>query len=125
MNRSELAALSGAGVMPDLQTVHAQALKLARSNQREVFVTLSELGMLGAAPDGKVIHLPCHPIRGAIDIVGAGDAVTANLSAALAAGASTEEALEIANAAASIVVHQLGTTGTADVTQIRKLLGIS
>jgi bifunctional ADP-heptose synthase (sugar kinase/adenylyltransferase) len=54
--------------------------------------------------------------------VGAGDAVTANLTAALAAGAELREALELANAAASVVIHQLGTTGTASVQQIRQAL---
>jgi bifunctional ADP-heptose synthase (sugar kinase/adenylyltransferase) len=61
-------------------------------------------------------------LRGEIDIVGAGDAVTANLTAALAAGATLREALEIANAAASIVIHQLGTTGTASAQQIKSVL---
>ena len=59
--------------------------------------------------------MPAHPVRGEIDIVGAGDAVTANLAAALAAGASHREAMELAMAAASIVIHQLGTTGTASI----------
>jgi bifunctional ADP-heptose synthase (sugar kinase/adenylyltransferase) len=56
--------------------------------------------------------------------VGAGDAVTANLACALAAGAGLREAIELANAAASIVIHQLGTTGTASVAQIGELLGL-
>jgi bifunctional ADP-heptose synthase (sugar kinase/adenylyltransferase) len=54
--------------------------------------------------------------------VGAGDCVTANLAAALAAGASLREALQLANAAASVVVHKLGTTGTASVAEIKGLL---
>ena len=41
---------------------------------------------------------------------------------ALAGGATLREALEIANAAASVVIHQLGTTGTATVTQLAPLL---
>jgi bifunctional ADP-heptose synthase (sugar kinase/adenylyltransferase) len=53
---------------------------------------------------------------------GAGDSVTANLAAALAAGATVREAIEIANVAASIVIHQLGTTGTARDQQIADLL---
>jgi len=61
-------------------------------------------------------------VRGPIDIVGAGDSVTANLTLALAAGASLREAMELAMAAASIVIHQLGTTGTADVAQLREVL---
>ena len=52
----------------------------------------------------------------------AGDAVTANLIAALAAGATVGEAIEIAMVAASIVIHQLGTTGTATIREIGELL---
>lgn len=123
MNLAELGALTG--LPPDatsLANITAAARDLAKQNGREVFVTLSERGILGAAPSGEVEHVPCHPVRGPIDIVGAGDAVTANLTAALAAGATLREAIELANAAASVVIHQLGTTGTASVAQIRELL---
>ena len=66
--------------------------------------------------------MPCLPVRGEIDIVGAGDAVMANLAVALAAGAETGEAMRLAMAAASVVVHQLGTTGTANLEEIRPLV---
>ncbi len=122
MNRAELSALSdkipGFGFGATMRAVAA----LARRHQRACFVTLAEKGMLGASPDGTVEHVPALAVHGEIDIVGAGDAVTANLTAALAAGASLREAVEIANAAASIVIHQLGTTGTASLNQIRKVL---
>ena len=85
-------------------------------------MTLAELGIVGAQPDGQVVHVPARPIRGEIDVVGAGDAVTANLTASLAAGATLREALELAMAAASLVIHKLGTTGTAGVDEIRELL---
>ena len=98
------------------------ASALACGIKREVFVTLAERGIVGAGPNGEVEHVPCLPLRGEIDIVGAGDSVTANLTAALAAGATLREAIELANAAASVVIHQLGTTGTASVPQIRELL---
>ena len=96
-------------------------MALAQVHRREVFVTLAEHGMIGACPDGASEHVPALPVRGDIDIVGAGDAVTANLASALAAGASVREALELASLAASIVIHQLGTTGTASVAQLRAL----
>jgi len=122
MNATELCGLTGLPDNTDLRRLREATLALAKENGREVFVTLSERGILGAAPNGEVEHVPCHPLRGPIDIVGAGDAVTANLTAALAAGATLREAIELANAAASIVIHQLGTTGTASVPQIRGLL---
>jgi bifunctional ADP-heptose synthase (sugar kinase/adenylyltransferase) len=66
--------------------------------------------------------VPALPLRGPIDIVGAGDAVTANLTASLAAGAAPREAIEIASVAASLVIHQLGTTGAASPQSIAELL---
>lgn len=122
MNAAELSALTGSEQHPPLDELKTIAATLARKQGRGVFVTLSERGILGASPDGSVEHVPSLPIRGPIDIVGAGDAVTASLTAALAAGATMREAMEIAMAAASIVIHQLGTTGTATGSQIHSLL---
>lgn len=122
MNAAELAALTGTSPSTDLETIRRTALGLARENGRAVFITLSERGMLGALPTGETEHVLSLPLRGPIDIVGAGDSVTANLTMALAAGAGLREALELANTAASIVVHQLGTTGTASVAGLRGLL---
>ncbi|MBM3852524.1 MAG: carbohydrate kinase [Verrucomicrobia bacterium] len=121
MNAAELAAL--AGVPPPLAPVEVKrhAAALAVRNGQPVFVTLSEQGIVGATPTGAVEHVPAWPVRGPIDIVGAGDAVSANLLTALAAGATLREAMSLAMAAASIVIHQLGTTGTATVAQIREM----
>jgi rfaE bifunctional protein kinase chain/domain len=122
MNRAELGALTGKGSNAVLAEIKRTAAELARQQGRNVFVTLAEQGILGASARGEVEHITALPLRGEIDIVGAGDAVTANLTAALAAGSTLREALQIANAAASAVVHQLGTTGTASVEQIGEIL---
>jgi bifunctional ADP-heptose synthase (sugar kinase/adenylyltransferase) len=122
MNAAELSALTGAEQNLPLDELKTIATTLARRQGRNVFVTLSERGILGASPKEEVEHVPAMPVRGPIDIVGAGDAVTANLTAALAGGATMREAMEIAMTAASIVIHQLGTTGTASVNEIRALL---
>jgi rfaE bifunctional protein kinase chain/domain len=122
MNAAELAALTGAKPSSAVADIATVAVGLARRNDRPVFVTLAERGMVGAAPDGHSEHVLALPVRGEIDIVGAGDAVSANLTTALAAGATLREAMELSNAAASIVVHQLGTTGSASVRQLRELL---
>lgn len=124
MNAAELARMSGgdSGGVPELATVRDAAAALAKRNGKPVVVTLAERGIVGATSDGTVEHVAAFPVRGEIDVVGAGDSVTANLSAALAAGATIREALELAMAGASHVVHQLGTTGTANVAQLRALL---
>lgn len=122
MNGAELAAMSGVNALDSAEAIGGEALRLAQGRGRPVFVTLAERGILGASPEGGICHSPSLPVRGPIDIVGAGDAVTANLAAALTSGAALEEALQLANAAASVVVHQLGTTGAASVPEIAALL---
>ena len=121
MNKVEFSVLSGSAKESSLATVKETAAELARKHGRHVFVSLSEEGILGAAPSGQVEHAGSLPIRGEIDIVGAGDAVTANLTAAMGAGATLRESLELAMMAASLVIHQLGTTGTASVPQLQQL----
>ena len=105
-----------------LADVKAEAAALARKNGRPVFVTMAEQGILGGSASGEIEHVPALPVRDEIDVVGAGDAVTANLTCALSSGANVREALELANAAASIVIHQLGTTGTASVDEIARTM---
>jgi rfaE bifunctional protein kinase chain/domain len=121
MNAAELGRMTRSAAT-EIAGVKAQAADLAAHTGQPVFVTLAERGIVGALPGGCPEHVPAHLVRGPIDIVGAGDAVTANLAAALAAGAELREAMELAMAAASIVIHQLGTTGTASVAQIAGLL---
>jgi rfaE bifunctional protein kinase chain/domain len=122
MNAAELSALTGAPGELSSEQIEAAAAALARKNGRNVFVTLAARGILGATAEGQVEYIPALPVRGEIDVVGAGDAVSANLTSAMAAGAGLAETLELANAAASVVVHKLGTTGTASVAEILELL---
>jgi bifunctional ADP-heptose synthase (sugar kinase/adenylyltransferase) len=122
MNNTELSTLTRLAPSDSIEAIKMAALNLARDHARPVFVTLAERGIVGAEPGGLIKHQPAFPIRGTIDIVGAGDAVMANLTAALAAGATLSEALELAIAAASVVVHQLGTTGAARVEDLRAVL---
>jgi rfaE bifunctional protein kinase chain/domain len=121
MNRDEMAAFVQSKRKLSFAQVRTLAHAIAKRNGRPVFVTLAERGILAADPNGNVVHMPSLKLRGPIDIVGAGDAVSGNLTTALAAGASLAEAIALANAAASLVIHQLGTTGTASVGQIREL----
>ena len=122
MNAVELARLAGHAPTNSLDAIGALAGQVAKRNGQPAFVTLSERGILAAGPEGDVHHAPALPVRGPIDIVGAGDCVTANLIAALASGASLPDCLTIAMHASSLVIHQLGTTGTATVDGIAALL---
>ncbi len=121
MNARELSLLEGVSES-DATAMSDAIARLARSNGRAVFVSKAGDGILGADASGETRHVPSFPVRGTIDVVGAGDSVSANLAMALAAGADVGEAMEMAMAAANIVIHQLGTTGTATLPQIRELL---
>lgn len=118
MNAAELVQLTGQASKPE-----QSARALAAQTGQPVFVSLSEHGIVGAQPDGRSENHRALPVSGEIDIVGAGDAVMANLSTALAAQADLNETLELANAAASVVIHKLGTTGTASISEISGKLG--
>jgi rfaE bifunctional protein kinase chain/domain len=122
MNLAELQALLGRPEIEALEEIQEGALRLAGERRRPVFITMAERGIIGASPDGTTEHVASFPVHGAIDIVGAGDSVTANVGAALAAGAALREAMELAMAAASIVIHQLGTTGTATIAEMGEKL---
>jgi len=122
MNRVELGQLLGTAPPHDLAAAKAATLKLAHDHGRRVYVSLAEDGLIAANPSGEIFHQNSLPLRGEIDIVGAGDSVSANLVAAMVAGASLAESVEIANAAASITIHKLGTTGTASIAEITALL---
>jgi rfaE bifunctional protein kinase chain/domain len=96
------------------------ARRLARRAQRSVFCTCGERGILLAQPGGGVCEVPAYPVRGPIDIVGAGDSTGAGIACAAAAGAALEAAAAFGNLVASVTVQQLGTTGTASPAQVRQ-----
>jgi len=121
MNRAEFGAMTGVEPKSPAE-MKAAAKALATEHGKPIFITMAEQGIIGANPNSEGAHRVALPLRGEIDIVGAGDSVTANLTAALAAGATIEEAVDFAIVASSIVIHQLGTTGTASPAQIESLM---
>lgn len=113
MNAAELAQWIEVDQALNPNETMVQAQKLAQQTGHPVYVSMADQGIVGAGASGGAVHEPSLAIRGPIDIVGAGDSVTANLCAALASGATQQEAMHLAMRAASCVIHQLGTTGTA------------
>ena len=76
-----------------------------------LLITLGENGMLyvpSRKSDVGAIYLPTRA-QEVFDVSGAGDTTIAALAAALGAGAEMADAMQIANAAAGIVVGKLGT----------------
>jgi len=94
---------------------------LARQAGRTVFCTDGGRGILIASPqEGVQARIPAYPVRGPLDIVGAGDSTSAGIVCARACGASQEAAASFGNLVASITIQQVGTTGTATPAQIRQ-----
>jgi len=99
---------------------HENIQAWAVSRNKAVLVTLGEKGMVYASVQ-EFHHQPAFPVKGPIDTVGAGDMVVAGFSAARAAGATVEEACELASLAVHISIHQMGETGSASPEAIRQL----
>jgi len=120
-------ALEAAGVevrMQDLDNAITAGRILTERLGHPVHVTMAEKGLL-VAEENRVTHIPAVPISGPIDPVGAGDSVSAAIISALAAKASPVEAAILGNVTASIVIQQLGTTGTASPSEVLQRLAES
>jgi len=73
-----------------------------------VLITQGEDGMTLFQGRRRPVNFPARASE-VYDVTGAGDTVISVLAAGLAAGASIQEAIELANAAAGIVIRELGT----------------
>jgi rfaE bifunctional protein kinase chain/domain len=101
----------------DLSTARESGRELFRRNQKPVFVTVGEDGILLFAEEEEA-HIPAVPVAGNIDTVGAGDSSMAGIVASLCSGASYREAAVVGSLVASITIQQIGTTGTASQPQV-------
>jgi rfaE bifunctional protein kinase chain/domain len=103
---------------PSLAQVKQIGRQLYARNRKPVFMTMGEEGILLFSHE-DCQHIPAVPVSGEIDIVGAGDSCIAGIVSALCSGAELLEAAWLGNVVASITIQQIGTTGTANPSQIR------
>jgi rfaE bifunctional protein kinase chain/domain len=103
----------------DLELTKESGAKLFHQNDKPVFVTVGDQGILLFSEAGCE-HIPAVPVSGEIDIVGAGDSVMAGIVSALCSGAKPVEAAWLGNLVASVTIQQTGTTGTATPAQVRE-----
>ena len=82
---------------------------IARMNLSSLVITRGRDGMVAFPAKHKPIHIPVFGSDQVTDVTGAGDTVIATFTAALAAGADTEDAAHLANYAGGIVVMKRGT----------------
>jgi ribokinase len=108
LNESELGLLAKTELRDDDD--EARFIQAAGSLQTSpgaiVCVTLGKRGAL-ALVDGKPLIIPGRSVS-AVDTTGAGDCFVGALAARLACGRSIRDALDYANAAASIAVQRMG-----------------
>ncbi len=93
---------------------------LSAITQSPVFITRNKEGTI--IYDGEVSEVLTYPVRGEIDVTGAGDASNAGIIIGLSLGLAPAEAAKLACAVSSITIHKIGETGTATIKEITDLL---
>lgn len=106
-NQSEFTAV--VGEFSNEQELVEKGLRLTNElNLSALVVTRSEKGVMLIEKSGQSMRIPARA-KEVFDVTGAGDTFISVLAASYAADASFEQAVNIANAAASVVVGKLGT----------------
>ncbi|TFG97700.1 MAG: HAD family hydrolase [Calditrichales bacterium] len=123
-NEREAARLNGVDVLLtdvlSLPDVVGFAQNLYKKNNKPVIVSRGDRGMIAVDQDG-LHEIPGLQFLKKLDTVGAGDTAMSALACALAAGATTAEAIQFANFAAGVTVQKLFQTGTANASEIQKI----
>ncbi len=107
-NRAEALLAAGLEAADDPDLFKAGARLLATVTVEHVLVTCGAEGMVLFSRGEKPQAFPTRS-RQVFDVSGAGDTAAAALTLALACGFSLPQAVEIANAAAGVVVGKIGT----------------
>jgi D-glycero-beta-D-manno-heptose-7-phosphate kinase len=114
-NEPEVEAALGVQIGQDWnKLIGAGEQLMARMKLQSLVITRGRDGMAAFDQRHKPVDIPIFGSDEVADVTGAGDTVIAAFTAALAAGASTEEAAQLSNYAGGIVVMK---RGTATVTQ--------
>jgi rfaE bifunctional protein kinase chain/domain len=109
-NEPEVEEALGIRIGPDWdKLVSAGEQVMARMQLQSLLITRGRDGMVAFNHRHKPVDIPIFGSDQVTDVTGAGDTVIAAFTAALAAGATTEEAAQLANYAGGIVVMKRGT----------------
>src|SRR6266403_1419175 len=109
-NESEVEEVLGIRIGNDWERLLAAGDQIAgEMNLESLLITRGKDGMVVFPRRHKPVDIPIHGSDEVADVTGAGDTVIATFTAALAAGATAEEAAHLANYAGGIVVMKRGT----------------
>lgn len=121
-NEPEVEASLGVRIGQDWsKVVLAGQHLMSRMKLQSLLITRGRDGMVAFADGRKPVDIPIFGTDEVADVTGAGDTVIATYTASLAAGATSEEAAQLANYAGGIVVMK---RGTATVTRQELLQAI-
>ena len=110
-NQAEASSVLGYPILNEDDLNAAAKRIMEMIDCKALLITRGDKGMSLFA-DGKLTHVTAKA-REVYDVTGAGDTVVTSLCLALAAGASVLSAVEIANAAAGVVVGKIGTASAS------------
>ena len=109
-NEPEVEAALGVRIGQDWQKLSTAGQQIMeRMKLQSLLITRGRDGMVAFDQKHAPVDIPIFGSDEVADVTGAGDTVIAAFSAALAAGATTEEAAQLANYAGGIVVMKRGT----------------
>jgi len=108
-NLQELERAAGRQLSDDDDVATAAEDLRRRLDARFLLATRGNRGMTLVERERPAIHIPVFGTDEVADVPGAGDTVLAVLTAALASGATPEEASRMANYGGGVVVMKLGT----------------
>jgi rfaE bifunctional protein kinase chain/domain len=109
-NEPEVEEALGVRIGHDWQMLCAAGEQvMSRMKLQSLVITRGRHGLVAFTRRHKPTDIPISGSDQVVDVTGAGDTVIATFTAALAAGASTEEAAHLANYAGGIVVMKRGT----------------
>jgi len=105
-NQSEFTAVVGE-ISSEQELLDKGQRLLNELNLSALVITRSEKGVTLIEKSGKIVNVPARA-KEVFDVTGAGDTFISVLAASYAANSTFEQAVNIANAAASVVVGKLG-----------------
>lgn len=109
-NESEVEEVLGIRIGNDWERLLGAGDQIAAAmNLEALLITRGKDGMVVFPSRHKPVDIPIYGSNEVTDVTGAGDTVIATFTAALAAGATPEEAAHLANYAGGIVVMKRGT----------------
>jgi D-glycero-beta-D-manno-heptose-7-phosphate kinase len=121
-NEPEVEEMLGMRIGEDWgKVISAGQQLISRMKLQSLLITRGRDGMVAFPRRHKPVDIPIFGSDQVADVTGAGDTVIATFTAALAAGASTEEAAHLANYAGGIVVMKSGTATVSREELLRAL----